>query len=100
MIIKAFDDLEQQVDSSIIAAFERVNITGAGIDLEREGLLGPTSTWTYLVNDSFFENPLRRTIIGSNAFGVGAALVILQYLPILPFLIIGRFFRRLLKKRS
>jgi preprotein translocase subunit SecA len=98
MIIKAFDDLEQQIDREVIAAFERVNITGSGIDLEREGLLGPTSTWTYLVNDSFFENPLRRTIIGSNAFGVGAALVILQYLPILPFLIIGRFFRRLLKK--
>jgi preprotein translocase subunit SecA len=98
MIIKAFDDLEQQIDREVIAAFERVNITESGIDLEREGLLGPTSTWTYLVNDSFFENPLRRTIIGSNAFGVGAALVILQYLPILPFLIIGKFIRRLLKK--
>ncbi len=100
MIIKAFDDLEEQIEQGIIAAFERVNITGSGIDLEREGLLGPTSTWTYLVNDSFFENPLRRAIIGSNAFGVGAALVILQYLPVLPFLIIGRFIRRLLKKKS
>jgi preprotein translocase subunit SecA len=99
MIIKAFDDLEQQIDQKVIVAFERVNITGSGIDLEREGLLGPTSTWTYLVNDSFFENPLRRTIIGSNAFGVGSALVILQYLPVLPFLIIGRFIRRLLKKK-
>lgn len=100
MIIKAFDDLEQRVDQGIIAAFERVNITGTGINLEREGLHGPTSTWTYLVNDSFFENPLRRAIIGSNAFGVGAALVVLQYLPVLPFLIIGRFIRRLLKKKS
>ena len=98
MIIKAFAELEQQIDREVIAAFERVNITGSGIDLESEGLLGPTSTWTYLVNDSFFENPLRRTIIGSNAFGVGAAVVILQYLPILPFLIIGRFIRGLLKK--
>ncbi|MGD2092334.1 MAG: accessory Sec system translocase SecA2 [Candidatus Aminicenantes bacterium] len=99
MIIKAFDDLLQGIHRSILAAFERVNITGSGIDPEREGLLGPTSTWTYLVNDSFFENPLRRTIIGSNAFGVGAALVILQYLPLLPFLIIGKFIRRLLKKK-
>jgi hypothetical protein len=99
MIIKAFDDLLQRIDQSILAAFERVNITGSGIDLELEGLLGPTSTWTYLVNDSFFENPLRRTIIGSNAFGVGAALVILQYLPLLPFLIIGKFIRRVLKKK-
>jgi len=98
MIIKAFADLEQQIDQEVIAAFERVNITGSGIDLEREGLLGPSSTWTYLVNDSFFENPLRRAIIGSNAFGVVAALVLLQYLLVLPFLIIARFIRKLLKK--
>jgi preprotein translocase subunit SecA len=100
MIIKAFDDLEQQINQQIITVFNKVDITVSGIDMEQEGLVGPTSTWTYLVNDSFFENPLRKAIIGSNAFGVGAALVILQHLPILPFIIIGKLIRKMLKKKK
>ena len=33
------------------AAFERITITPQGVDWEREGLAGPSSTWTYLVDD-------------------------------------------------
>jgi preprotein translocase subunit SecA len=29
-----------------------VRITGQGVDLKREGLLGPSSTWTYMINDN------------------------------------------------
>ena len=47
-------DLIQTIDSEIVKTFESVEITRDGIDLEKEGLKGPSSTWTYLIND----NPL------------------------------------------
>jgi preprotein translocase subunit SecA len=35
-----------------------VEITKEGIDLEKEGLRGPSATWTYLVNDTPFGSKL------------------------------------------
>jgi hypothetical protein len=44
----------------VVETFGRVTITDRGVDWEKEGLLGPSSTWTYLVNDTpFGANPLR-----------------------------------------
>ena len=51
---EAYLDLECRIDAEIIAALGRVNITAEGIDLDREGLRGPSATWTYLVNDTPF----------------------------------------------
>jgi preprotein translocase subunit SecA len=49
-----YGQLEQGVAEAVHAAFEAATITEAGIDLDREGLRGPTATWTYLVNDDPF----------------------------------------------
>ncbi|UCF84615.1 MAG: hypothetical protein JSV50_03005, partial [Desulfobacteraceae bacterium] len=54
IIAEAFQNLIQTIDSEIVKTFESVEITEDGIDLEKEGLKGPSSTWTYLIND----NPL------------------------------------------
>jgi preprotein translocase subunit SecA len=57
---EAFEDLQVRVEEAVVETFGRVTITDRGIDWEKEGLLGPSSTWTYLVNDTpFGANPLR-----------------------------------------
>ena len=38
----------------VVETFMRLRAEDGAIDLDRAGLRGPTSTWTYLVND----NPL------------------------------------------
>ena len=44
-----------------LASFEQIEVTADGVDWEQDGLLGPSSTWTYLVNDQFIGNsPFRR----------------------------------------
>ena len=48
---QAFDALPAQIDEDVVAAFERITITEQGVDWEGEGLAGPSSTWTYLVDD-------------------------------------------------
>ena len=57
---EAFEDLQVRVEEAVVETFGRVMITDRGVDWEKEGLLGPSSTGTYLVNDTpFGANPLR-----------------------------------------
>lgn len=44
IIIEAFDKLQEQIDDEIVNTFERAEITESGIDMEKEGLKGPSST--------------------------------------------------------
>ena len=48
---EAFSALPDLVDADVVSAFERITISDRGVDWEREGLVGPSSTWTYLVSD-------------------------------------------------
>ncbi|MBP7175399.1 MAG: accessory Sec system translocase SecA2 [Thermoclostridium sp.] len=53
-IIPLFNEHLQTTNKAIIRCFEEADITEKGIDLEKEGLKGPSSTWTYLVEDNPF----------------------------------------------
>lgn len=53
-IIPLFQEHLQSIHEAIIRCFEEAEITERGIDLEKEGLKGPSSTWTYLVEDNPF----------------------------------------------
>jgi preprotein translocase subunit SecA len=71
----AFEALLDRIDDTIIRTFERVAITADGVDWEREGLLGPSSTWTYLVNDNVFGGNTFLTLANRASFGLWAVLV-------------------------
>jgi preprotein translocase subunit SecA len=98
MAVKAFSEMQEEIDDKIIESFNRAVITKKGIDEEKEGMKRPSATWTYLINDIPFANPLHQVLISSNAFAFGAALMVVQNLPLLPLILIGRLLRRLWKK--
>jgi preprotein translocase subunit SecA len=50
--IEAFDELVDRIDNEIIRTFKVVEINEHGIDMDKEGLKGPSSTWTYLIDDN------------------------------------------------
>ena len=69
----AFRDVLQRIDAEVVATCETVCITADGVDLEKEGLTGPSSTWTYMINDNpmgdVFDRLLRgirRVVEGEN----------------------------------
>lgn len=97
-IINAFDELEQDIDDRIVSTFTTASITEKGIDAEREGLTGPSSTWTYLINDNPFENQLFGVLRGSTAFSFGAAMFLAMNLPFVLVGILVRIIRRLWKR--
>lgn len=50
--IEAFDEMVDRIDGEIIRTFNVVEINEDGIDMDKEGLKGPSLTWTYLINDN------------------------------------------------
>ena len=50
--ISAFDSMREQILEEAGSCLLKVNITENGIDMDSEGLRGPTSTWTYLSTDA------------------------------------------------
>ncbi len=56
----AFRDLWKRIDEEAIAALRTVRMTAAGVDLNEEGLIGPSSTWTYMINDNPMGDVLER----------------------------------------
>ncbi len=49
---KGWHELLDSIDDQIIQTFTTANIGPDGIDMEAEGLKGPSSTWTYLITDT------------------------------------------------
>jgi len=83
---ESFQALQDRIEGEIVRDFERIEITPEGVDWEREGLRGPSATWTYLVGENPFGasgllSPAGR--IGSVAAAAGAPwLVLLQGLSV------------------
>ena len=83
---ESFQALEDRIEDEVVRDFERIEITPDGVDWEREGLRGPSATWTYLVGENPFGasgllSPAGR--IGSVAAAAGAPwLVLLQGLSV------------------
>jgi preprotein translocase subunit SecA len=71
----AFEALLERIDETIVEVFERVEVTADGVDWEREGLRGPSSTWTYLVNDNVFGSNTFLTLANRASFGLWAVLL-------------------------
>ena len=56
---EAFEATLARIDTEIVEMFDRLEVTAGGVDWARAGLLGPSSTWTYLVTDRpFLSGPL------------------------------------------
>ena len=71
-VSKALADLLHRIDAQILQSFYSVEISEDGIDLEREGFKGPSSTWTYLINDNPFKDTLELLLMGNVGFAAAA----------------------------
>ena len=60
----AFREYSMHVEQEVLATLRTVEITADGVDLKKEGLLGPSSTWTYMINDNPTGDILQRLLRG------------------------------------
>jgi preprotein translocase subunit SecA len=60
----AFRRLEDSIDRAVLEALHEVRVCGGRIDLEGVGIKGPSTTWTYLINDDPFRNQIATMLTG------------------------------------
>ncbi len=66
-----FRKLEHRIDETILQIFQSLPVTEKGVDLDKEGIKGPSSTWTYVIND----NPFGLWVGMLQGSNIGAAAV-------------------------
>ena len=81
-ITMAFHRLEETIDDGVLEALDRIHVGGKGLDFSGLQLKGPSSTWTYLVNDDPFRNQIGMLLTGPGkaTFAIGAALTAMPLL--------------------
>ena len=100
-IIDAYAAMMEGLRDEVAETFTRLRAERGAIDLDRAGLRGPTSTWTYLVND----NPLPSfglQLIAPGNFAVALATMTLAvvYFPVTIAVVATTFIRRWLRRRQ
>ncbi len=59
-ITRAFSAVSQRIDREVVATFRAIPMTDDGIELVQRQLIGPSSTWTYMINDNPMGSNLER----------------------------------------
>ena len=95
-LTRAFRRLEDAIDSAVLEALPDVRVTDGRIDLEGLGLKGPSSTWTYLVNDDPFRNQIATMLTGPGR----ATIAIYAAAMMMPLLVLWGSADRWLRRRK
>jgi preprotein translocase subunit SecA len=93
-VIAAFDRIDAAIDQAVLESLAAVVARGGALDLEAAGIRGPSSTWTYLVNDDPFQNQIGRMLTGPgrSTIAIYAGLILMPLL--LLWVTADRFIRR------
>ena len=91
----AFRGLEDAIDRAVLDALTVARVSDGRIDLEGLGIRGPSSTWTYLVNDDPFRNQIGMMLTGPGR----ATIAIYAAGALMPLLILWGLLDRFLRKR-
>jgi preprotein translocase subunit SecA len=92
-VSESFNALHQEVDAQVAETFDGLAVTEVGLDLEGAGLTGPSSTWTYLINDQA-QSDLQEMLFGKGSLAFGAGVIITW-----PLLLLWGLWRRMTRPK-
>jgi preprotein translocase subunit SecA len=94
-ITLAFRRLESTIEAAVLDALNHLPVHDGRVDLEALGIRGPSSTWTYLVNDDPFRNQIGMMLTGPGrtTIAIYAATIMM------PLLLLWGLVDRLLRRR-
>ena len=61
---RSFGQIDDTIDAAVLAELDDIHVEGNRIVLSETTLKGPSSTWTYLVNDDPFRNQIGMMLTG------------------------------------
>ncbi|MDY6833317.1 MAG: hypothetical protein SVY53_00765 [Chloroflexota bacterium] len=95
---QSFIDTLDTMDARMVERFMSLKIISGGVDMEELGLRGPASTWTYVINDHAFDDPLAATLTSRHNIGFAANAALTG--PLLMFWALTRTFTACRKRRG
>ncbi len=99
-IIDAYAAMMEGLRDEVVETFMRLRAEAGAIDLDRAGLRGPTSTWTYLVNDNPLPSfGLQLIAPGNLAVSIATATLAVVYFPVTVAVVAATFIRRWRRRR-
>jgi preprotein translocase subunit SecA len=96
----AFSGLEDAIERGIIEALPRVRGDSGGIDLKGLDVKGPSSTWTYLVNDDPFKNQIGMMLTGPGRTSIAIYSAVMLMPLFLLWGLVDRFVGRRARQRD
>ena len=87
--------MEDAIEAATLDALDQIRTNHGQVDLERLSLRGPSSTWTYLVNDDPFRNQIGMMLTGPGR----AAIAIYAAAIMMPLLLLCGLVDRILRRR-
>ena len=98
-IVNTYAAMMERLREDVVSIFMRLSARDGLVDLDRAGVRGPSSTWTYLVNDNPFSTFGVSLIAGRNiGFSAGLGLVAVLSWPISIAVAASVLVRRWLKR--
>jgi preprotein translocase subunit SecA len=93
-ITVAFHRLENAIDDGVLAALDEVRVTAGELDFAGLDVKGPSSTWTYLVNDDPFRNQIGMLLTGPGKVTIAVAAALAAMPLLILWGLVDRFMRR------
>ena len=96
----AFRRMETTIDAAVLDVLDRIRVSDGRVELEGLGIRGPSSTWTYLVNDDPFRDQIGRMLMGPGRTTVAIYAAAIMMPLLLLWGLVDRMLRRRPKRRS
>ena len=94
-MVAAYTALVDRLDRDVLASLSRIAVDGSRLDLAGDDLKGPSSTWTYVINDDPFRNHIARLLTGPG----GATIAVYAAAVLTPLLVLWGTIDRLRRRR-
>ena len=90
----AFGRLTTALDEAVLSSLDGVRAQGGRVEIAGVDLKGPSSTWTYLVNDDPFREQVLLSLIGTGGKAVAMYAAVVMPGLFLLWTIVERFAKR------
>jgi preprotein translocase subunit SecA len=99
-VMAAFRSVEERIDAAVLDTFTHIKVVRGGLDLGAARIKGPSSTWTYLVNDDPFRNQVLLRLMGPGGTTIAIYAAALLGPLFLLWGVVERFLRKIARRRG
>jgi len=90
----AFSRLAEAIDAAVLTSLDRVRASDGRLEIDGLDLKGPSSTWTYLVNDDPFREQVLLSLLGAGGKSMAIYAAVVMPMLFLFWTLVQHFWKR------